>query len=400
MALARKVKLLMRVAIFIETYEPYINGVITHVKSLRSALESVGHEVLIVTSDPTAKSHQLKSGVLYCPGISLKKLYGYGFSNPFDLARLRILKEFNPDIIHIHTEFSIGVFGRFVAQRLKKPIVYTMHTMYDDYIYYVAPKGIEKLVKPAAHRYFSDLAKKAAQVTAPSAKVTAYLNRCGVHRTVNVIPNPVNLTDFLIENVDTDAIKRTRQELKLTEDDIAVCFVGRIGKEKSIDILIDNFTKSFKGEKHFKLFIIGHGPDTDIINSLIKKLGMQEQIKLLGRVEHNKLPPYYQACDLYATASLSDTNSISMLEAMAGGLYVAHRNDPLNAGQIITGVNGAMFETAQEMEKLIREVHEMPMDMREERRKRVSAHTRKYGEKEFLALIMNVYNKAINKTDK
>ncbi|MEG2082494.1 MAG: glycosyltransferase, partial [Oscillospiraceae bacterium] len=134
----------MRVAIFTETYFPFISGVVTHIKTLKDELEAKGHQVLIVTTDPNARFHYLKNDVLYCPAKSVKKIYGYGVTTPISLKRLEYIKDFNPDIIHIHTEFSMGIFGMWVAKMLKKPIVYTLHTMYEDYTFYVIPKKLDK----------------------------------------------------------------------------------------------------------------------------------------------------------------------------------------------------------------------------------------------------------------
>ncbi|MEG2286599.1 MAG: glycosyltransferase family 4 protein, partial [Ruthenibacterium sp.] len=74
----------MKIAIFTETYFPFISGIVTHIKTLKESLEAAGHEVLIVTSNPKAMHHYVKDGVLYCPGIPLKRIYGYGFSNPLN----------------------------------------------------------------------------------------------------------------------------------------------------------------------------------------------------------------------------------------------------------------------------------------------------------------------------
>ena len=68
----------MRVALFAETYLPFINGVVTHVKSLKDGLERLGHEVLVVTADPNVRHHELKDGVLRCPAHRSKRLYGFG----------------------------------------------------------------------------------------------------------------------------------------------------------------------------------------------------------------------------------------------------------------------------------------------------------------------------------
>ena len=91
----------MKVAIFTETYFPFISGVVTPIKTLKESLEHAGHEVLIVTTSPKAVCHYVKDGVLYCPAIPLKRIYGYGLSNPVNIQRLRIIQDFDPDIIHI-----------------------------------------------------------------------------------------------------------------------------------------------------------------------------------------------------------------------------------------------------------------------------------------------------------
>ena len=103
----------MKIALFTETYLPYINGVVTHVKVLRDGLIEAGHQVLIVTADSKTKEHYLKDGILHCPAHSLKKknLYGYSVAKIDSKVRMDYLREFNPDILHMHQEFSMGIFA-------------------------------------------------------------------------------------------------------------------------------------------------------------------------------------------------------------------------------------------------------------------------------------------------
>ena len=107
------------------------------------------------------------------------------------------------------------------------------------------------------------------------------------------------------------------------------------------------------------------------------------------------LPPYYHACDLFTTASLSEMNSISMLEATASGLYVIQRLDIFNKDQIVSGENGDTYETATQMAALLREELEMDAAARAARRRRVTAFSQRYGKKEFIASVLNVYRRAI-----
>ena len=386
----------MKVAIFTETYYPFISGVVTHIEMLKNGLEAQGHKVLIVTMDPKADHHYVRDGILYCPSIPLKKIYGYGVANPLNLRRLSYIRAFNPDIIHIQTEFTMGLFGLFCARRLKKPVVYTLHTMYDDYLFYVAPgERMQKVVKPGAHWYFRHVAKRATEIIGPSTKVVEFLRRCGVERHINIIPNTVDLSDFMVENVKPEDVEKVRTKLGIRPGDISMLFVGRLGKEKSLDVLIDLFAANFSGEERFKLFIIGDGPQAASLREQVEAHGLQNQIHLLGRIDHELLPPYFQACDLFTTASLSEINSISMLEAMASGLYVIQRLDIYNRDQIHQGQNGDIFTSSAEYSKIIRDYAAMTDEERQKLRTTVSDTTRKYGEKEFTQAVVNVYERAI-----
>lgn len=384
----------MRIAIFAETYFPFISGVVTHIKTLKEGLEAEGHEVLIVTLSPTAKHHYVKDNVLYCPAIPLKKIYGYGVANPLNVYRLSILKKFNPDLLHIHTEFTMGIFALYAAKALKKPVVYTLHTMYDDYVFYLFPKKMNTVARPACHAYIRKIASKADAIIGPSHKVANYLEHCGVHRHINIVPNTVDVSAFLPENVDSAEVDALKTELGIQPDDVVLCFVGRLGQEKSIDVLIEYFAKNYAGNPRFKLMIMGDGPEYEALGKQIKKLKVDEQVRLLGRVEHNIIPVYYQACNLFATASVTEMNSISMLEATASGLYVVQRLDIYNRDQIKSGVNGDVFENTDDFKKIVDEYAGLNPAQRKERKASVSKFAQKYGTKEFTEAILDVYYRA------
>ena len=351
----------MRIAIFTEAYLPRINGVVTHIKLLKEGLEARGHDVLIVTADGDAKEHYLENGVLHCPGIKLtKKLSGFETSVPVSRKRLNFVRDFKPDIIHVETEFGMGLCGVSIAKMLKIPLVYTMHTMYDEYIYYIAPRPLVKTVKKLSHKYMRVFANRANAITGPSEKCSEYLSSAGVKLPVNVIPNPVELDDFSPEHFDPEQKRAIREKFGIPQDAFVVVFVGRLGREKSIDLLIDYWNQSVKADENMYLFIIGGGPEEQVLRDQIAALGCGDRVIMSGRVEHPELPPYLLASDIYVTASLSDTNSISMLEGMAAGLPVLQRRDPINADQIKDGENGWSFDSPEEMAELLRKFRDMP----------------------------------------
>lgn len=384
----------MRIALFTESYLPLTNGVVTHIKTLKEGFEKLGHEVLVVT---TAKQshHTLKDGVLYCPAASFKRLCNCNVAFPVSRVRMKYIKDFNPDVIHIHTEFGIGISGILAAKRLKKPIVYTLHTMYDDYLYYVVPKPLQKPTAKLSHQYFKFIANRAQVLTGPSEKSRAYLKNAGVKKEVNVIPNAVALDEFS-SPIDLDQNKKDIcKKYNIDENEMLVCFVGRLGKEKSIDVLLEYWKKEFKPEEKIHLMIIGDGPFRKEFEELTKRLGIDNMVTFTGAIDHSQVPPYYAACDAYVTASLTEVYSISMLEAMASGLPVIQRLDPLNAGQIIDGVNGYKFNSSDEMAKYIRMIKNMSPQELKECKEKVAASVHEQGTDDLAKYMIELYGKII-----
>lgn len=349
----------MRIAIFTETYLPQINGVVTHIKILKEGLEALGHTVLIVTADSKAHTHYLKDNVLHCPAHNLKRIYNLDLASPVSRTRLKYLREFRPDIIHVHNEFSIGLSGMAIAKILKVPLVYTLHTMYDDYIYYIAPKPLIPLTKKLSHRYFRMFPQNAAVVTGPSKKCQEYTYEIGSDKKVEVIPNPVELDAFAPQTSTPQQRAQIREQYHIPQDATVACFVGRLGREKSVDVLLRFWAQEMKPQDNMRLLIIGDGPEKEPLEQLAQQLGITDTVVFTGKVLHRDLPPYVHTCDIYVTASLSDTNSISMLEGMAGGLPVLQLYDELNADQVTDGVNGYMFRDAAEMGQRLRQIRDM-----------------------------------------
>ena len=349
----------MRIAIFTETYLPQINGVVTHIKILKEGLEALGHTVLIVTADSKAHTHYLKDNVLHCPAHNLKRIYNLDLASPVSRTRLKYLREFRPDIIHVHNEFSIGLSGMAIAKILKVPLVYTLHTMYDDYIYYIAPKPLIPLTKKLSHRYFRMFPQNAAVVTGPSKKCQEYTYEIGSDKKVEVIPNPVELDAFAPQTSTPQQRAQIREQYHIPQDATVACFVGRLGREKSVDVLLRFWAQEMKPEDNMRLMIVGDGPEKEPLEQLAQQLGITDTVIFTGKVLHPDLPPYIHTCDIYVTASLSDTNSISMLEGMAGGLPVLQLYDELNADQVTDGVNGYMFRDAAEMGQRLRQIRDM-----------------------------------------
>lgn len=377
----------MRIAIFTDTYLPYTSGVTTHIRILKEGLEKKGHQVLIVTVDPTVPNYIFRDNVLYCPGIAIKKIYGYGVTNPLSFHRLDIIRKFNPDIIHIQTEFAIGMFGLWASRRLKKPVIYTLHTMYDDYTNYVFPHYAERVGKSVSHRYFHIIAAHANEIIVPSKKAITFLERCKVKRQVNFIPN---IAEPVTEN--KEKTKEIKEKYHLNDAEAVLCFAGRLGKEKSVDVLLSLTKELLKNHPSIKLFVVGGGPEEQNLKDLAKKLNIENNVVFTGMVPHEEVIPYFHASDLYVTASTSEMNSISALEAMNGGLMVLQRLDESNRYQIIIGRNGWTFETPEEFCNLVDDYLKQSPEEKLEMRNMVISYSEKYGMEEFFSKVLEVYH--------
>ncbi len=355
----------MKIAIFAETYLPYLNGVVTHICVLKSGLEKLGHEVLIVTADAHARHHYIENGVLHCPAITSKRVYGYGLASPLSQRRLNMILNFNPDIIHVQTEFGVGLSGIMIAKFLGIPLVYTLHTMYDDYIYYIAPSKLVPLVKKLSHGYAKIIAGSVNAITGPSVKIQEYFRSHGIKKQVNIIPNTVEIEKFDPNNFTAEQRSELRKRYGIPDSSMVAIFVGRLGKEKSIDVLLDYWSQGIKPEDGLHLLIVGGGPDSESLREYAASLGLDSMVTFTGPIPHEEVAAYYAISDVFVTASLSEVYSISMLESMASGLPVLQRFDELNSSQIQAGKNGFFFNDALEMASVLKVLkRESPEDMK------------------------------------
>ena len=384
----------MKVALFTETYVPDVNGVVTHVKTLRQGLQALGHEVLIVAADKHCKHHYIQDGILHCPSIEMKRFYGFGVAPPYSRRRLKMIRAFNPDVIHIHHEFGIGLSGIVYAKLYKKPLVYTLHTMYDQYMYYIAPKFFINTATKFSHQYERLIARMATMLTGPSQKCDEYFKRIGVTKEVNLIPNSADLETFDFNKSSAAQKDALRAKLGIAANAMIVCFAGRLGKEKSLDTLLDFWAEALTPADNLHMLIMGDGPEREPLAKQAQALGIADQVSFTGMIDHSEMPAYYAISDIFATASLSEMNSISMLESMASGLPVLQRYDELNADQIQTGVNGHLFNTAADMAEKLRDIRALTPEALLDLKAKVRASIVNRGATDSANYMLNVYERA------
>lgn len=387
----------MKIALLTETWHPYTNGVTTHIAVLADGLRALGHEVLLITADPDLRRHQVDAqGVLRCPGISVKRVYGYGLASPFNWKRYGILRDFGPDVIHIHQEFGVGTFGLLASRLLKVPLVYTLHTAYDEYLHYLAPAPLIPVVRLISRSHVKLLASAAAMTTGPSEKAAAYLNARKVTTPFVLVPNSVDLERFQPAGSPPHLRTALRRQLGIDEKTTLAIFVGRLGREKGLDHLLEAWHQQVSSEPNLHLLIVGDGPDGNTLKALAREKHLP--VTFAGKVPHEAMPQYYGAADLFVTASTTEMMSIALLEAQATGLPVLQRFDPWNRQQVTDGVNGFVYEDAATLARHLHYFHRLSATQWQAWRLRCRLHVAQQDKTHLAETMLNIYRQAMTRS--
>lgn len=389
----------MRIIIFSDTYPPFINGVSTSCFNLRQTLVAHGHSVLVVTPRSDDGKLELKDGVLRMPGIENKKLYGYRFPKPFDNQVFKLIKKFKPDLIHYQTDSMLGVFARIVAQKLDLPIVYTYHTSYEDYTYYATHGVFDRVAKKIVRTYTKIIAKNTTEFITPSNKTKDFLRSTGTDIYINVVPTGIDFTLFNDDKRDLEKEKQFKKEVGIKDNTLVFLILGRLAKEKSMDISIKCFSKFVKSHPEIdsKLLIVGDGPDRLFLDQLVERENIRKYCYFVGAVKSQDVAFYYHIANIYTSASITETQGLTFMEAMASKCIVLARFDDNLSGTIIEGETGFFFTNE---DSFVNKALEIMSLTKEQKEKIIDASLKIvdiYSMEKFYKNIMEVYYRAIRK---
>lgn len=388
----------MRIGLFTDTYPPYINGVSTSVYMLKQALEKKGHDVYIVTVNDDATKYKLEDDnkIIRIPGIPTG-IYDYRLTGIYPLKAINIVKKWNLDIIHSHTEFGVGTFARIIAKQFGIPLIHTYHTMYEDYIHYITKGYFQKSSKKIVEYltlFYCD--KTANELIVPTKKTyDLFKKKYKVEKNIYIVPTGIEIERFFKENVNLEEVENLKKELKLKKSDFVVTFVGRIAKEKNIDFLIDAHRDLVKKNKNIKLIIIGDGPEITVFKNKVNKLNLNNNIIFTGRVAWDKIPVYYQLSSAFATASTTETQGLTVIEAMAGAVAPICIDDESFKTVVIDDLNGKIFKNKRQYKNIVMKLYNDPKllnKMANQARINAEMHSSKH----YAESVLDVYNHAIN----
>ena len=350
----------MRIGLFTDSYPPFINGVSTSVEMLKRALEQKGHIVYVVTVGQNALRYEYneKEHVLKIPGVPVG-IYDYRLSRIYPLKVINQMKGWKLDIIHSHTEFGIGIFARLFAKQESIPLVHTYHTMYEDYTHYITKGYFDKSSKKIVEyltMFYCD--KTARELIVPTEKTyRLFKEKYHYDKPINVIPTGMDVERFHQENLDVKKLTSIRKNLKIKATDFVILFVGRLAEEKNIPFLIQVMKRISQKAPNAKLYLVGDGPDKQAYEELVKEEKLENKVFLVGKVVFPEMPYYYNIADLFVTASTTETQGLTVIEAMASSVPVLAIDDEAFRTVVIDDLNGKLFVDQEGLENAILELY-------------------------------------------
>lgn len=303
----------MNIAIFTDTYIPQINGVVEVIRGIRNGLEGKGHKVFIVA--PRIKSFKDKDKrIIRVPSFPFPGLSEHRISFLYfrDINKKFIIKK-KINIIHSQTPGTIGMIGIILARQCRIPHLHHYQTFFEDYAHYLKiPKPLSLLTIKNISRWFCN---RVDMVTVPTYPFKSVLESYGIHKDVYVWASGIDLKRFR-------GGKNIRKQVGIPSDAFVLLYVGRLAREKNISFLLELLPYIRKKKKNIRLMIVGDGPLRSQLEEYAEELKISDLTIFTGAVSPDEVKNYYHSADIFVFSSLTETQGLVTLEALASGLPV------------------------------------------------------------------------------
>lgn len=333
--------MLMNIAIFTDCYIPIKNGVVTSIRQLKEGLEERGHNVLIITVDVPNYEEKDKN-VYRVPSVR----FGAGTEQRIGFVNQgavnRFLKKKQIDLIHSHTEFSMGYGAKKAAKKLKVPIVHTTHTMWEEYRHYVLNGKL--LSVNMARRIIKTYLKKINAIVAPSVKAKKYYNNLTPEIPSVIINNGIDVEKFKSSVIHEHETVKLKKEFGLKKHDKIIIFVGRIGKEKRVSELLNSVIPVLKKHNNVKMIFVGDGPSMPDLAARVSEENLEGRVVFTGFVNWELVYRLYSIANIFVTASLTEVHPMTLIEAAMCSLTLIARKDDSYLDLVKNDYNGYLVD--------------------------------------------------------
>ena len=348
----------MKILITSDLYTTGTNGVVTSLRNLMEELTKKGHEIQVLTVSDKCKSRR-EGNIYFIKSLPLGIVYP-DVRMPISYHRHRFIREliaWKPDLIHSQCEFFSYQFAGYISRKTGAPIVHTYHTLYEQYATYIFPS--QRIGAFFVGRLSKFRLRKANAVVAPTAKVETALRNYGLQNAIYVVPSGIALEQHK-QRITEEERSQKRQELGIPEDALVLINLGRLGTEKNLTEIIRLFAMSRLQNRKLMLLIVGDGPARKELEEEAEKLGVKDFVIFTGMVSPEKVHTYYQLGDVFVSASTSETQGLTYVEAAANGLPLLCRKDPCLDGVLVEGCNGWEYEAEEEFCRIIDTILQNP----------------------------------------
>jgi len=302
------------------------------------------------------------------------------------------------DVIHCQTEWGVGTFARFVATKLEIPLIHTYHTLYEYYGHYIFGNHLKNQRKKVAAAISKFYCERCNELIVPTRKVAVILKSYGIKKEPNIIPTGIYVDKFYRENYTDEDREFIRESFGVEKDDFLCVYVGRVAQEKSIDVLIDMFSKISDPKCKFMIVGKSYGDTGDKLKEQAKKLGISDRVIFVGEVPHEKVAIYYQIGEVFLNASVSETQGLTFVEAMVAKVPVNARYD-LNLEDLLVETEaGLVYRNEEEFIENIKKLKE-DIEFRKKMIKNAFTVSMDYTAENFGNRVEALYKKTIEEYD-
>jgi 1,2-diacylglycerol 3-alpha-glucosyltransferase len=327
----------MRIVMMTNTYLPHVGGVARSVQTFGDALRAKGHQVMVVAPDFPGTPER-ETDTVRVP--ALQRFNGSDFSVRLPVPGLldEPLDRFQGDLVHSHHPFLLGDTALRVASGRGLPLVFTHHTLYEEYTHYVSTDS------EALRRFVIDLSTGYANlcdhVVAPSGSIAALLRERGVTAPITVIPTGIDLSRYA-----DPAPAAFRKSRGIPVDAFVAGHTGRLAPEKNLALLTRAAAEFLRARPSAWFLVAGTGPLREEMERMLGEAGVLDRCRFEGVLQGRDLIDCYAAMDAFAFASKSETQGMVLMEAMAAGVPVIAIDASGVRDVVEDGINGRLLRS-------------------------------------------------------
>jgi 1,2-diacylglycerol 3-alpha-glucosyltransferase len=311
----------MHIAFFTDTFFPQVNGVAKVVETLADGFAERGHEVTICTTSskehPVTLPGKLRKApnprIIRYASATLPTYKELRVTVPTVLGSLWWLEQSRPDIIHVHTPFGMGWEAVAVSKMYGIPLIGTLHTFLVEYARHHVPYS--KAFTPITNRIEPTFYNRCKLITSPSRALADELTQRKIKRPIIILQNPTDIEQFAV----TPAMRTSaRKKYGLEEKDRALLYLGRLSTEKNLSTLL-RVAAPVLNKPGRKLILVGDGPARTDLEKEAEHLGIKDAVVFTGVLHGADRIDAFAAADLFVTASLTENQPMTIIEAKAAG---------------------------------------------------------------------------------